>query len=322
MSNKTRLDVLLTEQGLQESRQKAQATIMSGLVFVNGQRVDKPGTAIPNDAKIEIRGNTLKYVSRGGLKLEKAMAEFPIELNGCICGDIGASTGGFTDCMLQNGASKVYSVDVGYGQLAWKLREDPRVVCMERTNARYLTHEQIPDELDFASIDVSFISLKLILPAVANVLKDGGYVGKDKFDALEARANGLQAQLSEANGKLEGYDPEWKAKAQQMQQEANQKVEAVRFDYALKAALTAAKAKNPELVAKSINRDALKLTDAGLVGLEEQLKALKESDGYLFEGDKPAPEIVKPGSPIRRTPAGGGDLDDFYANNPFYKKKA
>ena len=163
MSNKTRLDVLLTEQGLQESRQKAQATIMSGLVFVNGQRVDKPGTAVPNDAKIEIRGNTLKYVSRGGLKLEKAMAEFPIELNGCICGDIGASTGGFTDCMLQNGASKVYSVDVGYGQLAWKLREDPRVVCMERTNARYLTHEQIPDELDFASIDVSFISLKLIL---------------------------------------------------------------------------------------------------------------------------------------------------------------
>ena len=114
--------MLLTEQGLQESRQKAQATIMSGLVFVNGQRVDKPGTAVPNDAKIEIRGNTLKYVSRGGLKLEKAMAEFPIELNGCICGDIGASTGGFTDCMLQNGASKVYSVDVGYGQLAWKLR--------------------------------------------------------------------------------------------------------------------------------------------------------------------------------------------------------
>ena len=186
MSNKTRLDVLLTEQGLQESRQKAQATIMSGLVFVNGQRVDKPGTAIPNDAKIEIRGNTLKYVSRGGLKLEKAMAEFPIELNGCICGDIGASTGGFTDCMLQNGASKVYSVDVGYGQLAWKLREDPRVVCMERTNARYLTHEQIPDELDFASIDVSFISLKLILPAVANVLKDGGYVAslvKPQFEA-------------------------------------------------------------------------------------------------------------------------------------------
>ena len=186
MSNKTRLDVLLTERGLAESRQKAQATIMSGLVFVNGQRVDKPGTAVPNDAKIEIRGNTLKYVSRGGLKLEKAMAEFPIELNGCICGDIGASTGGFTDCMLQNGASKVYSVDVGYGQLAWKLREDPRVVCMERTNARYLTHEQIPDELDFASIDVSFISLKLILPPLNGLLKDGGHAAclvKPQFES-------------------------------------------------------------------------------------------------------------------------------------------
>ena len=186
MSNKTRLDVLLTEQGLQESRQKAQATIMSGLVFVNGQRVDKPGTAVPNDAKIEIRGNTLKYVSRGGLKLEKAMAEFPIELNGCICGDIGASTGGFTDCMLQNGASKVYSVDVGYGQLAWKLREDPRVVCMERTNARYLDHEQIPDELDFASIDVSFISLKLIFPALYGLLRQGGEIAcliKPQFEA-------------------------------------------------------------------------------------------------------------------------------------------
>ena len=186
MSNKTRLDVLLTDQGLQESRQKAQATIMSGLVFVNGQRVDKPGTAVPNDAKIEIRGNTLKYVSRGGLKLEKAMAEFPIELNGCICGDIGASTGGFTDCMLQNGASKVYSVDVGYGQLAWKLREDPRVVCMERTNARYLTPEQIPDPLDFASIDVSFISLKLIFPALYGLLRQGGEIAcliKPQFEA-------------------------------------------------------------------------------------------------------------------------------------------
>ena len=186
MSKKTRLDVLLVERGLQESRQKAQATIMSGLVFVSGQRVDKPGTAVLNNAPIEIRGNTLKYVSRGGLKLEKAMAEFPIDLNGRICGDIGASTGGFTDCMLQNGASKVYAVDVGYGQLAWKLREDPRVVCLERTNARHLTHEQIPDELDFASIDVSFISLKLILPAVAGVLKEGGQVAslvKPQFEA-------------------------------------------------------------------------------------------------------------------------------------------
>ena len=186
MANKMRLDVLLVERGLQESRQKAQATSMSGLVFVKGQRVDKPGTAVPNDAEIEVRGNALKYVSRGGLKLEKAMATFPVDLKNTVCGDIGASTGGFTDCMLQNGAAKVYAVDVGYGQLAWKLREDPRVVCLERTNARYLTHEQIPDELDFASIAVSFISLKLILPAVHNVLKDGGHVAclvKPQFEA-------------------------------------------------------------------------------------------------------------------------------------------
>ena len=174
MSNKTRLDVLLTEQGLQESRQKAQATIMSGLVFVNGQRVDKPGTAVPNDARIEIRGNTLRYVSRGGLKLEKAMAEFPIDLKGCICGDIGASTGGFTDCMLQNGAQKVYAVDVGYNQLDYRLRTHPQVVCMERTNARYLTREQIPDPLNFFSVDVSFISLNLILPALRPLMQETG----------------------------------------------------------------------------------------------------------------------------------------------------
>ena len=186
MANKTRLDVLLVERGLQETRQKAQATIMSGLVYVAGQKVDKPGTAVLNDAPIEVRGNALKYVSRGGLKLEKAMATFPIELSGNICADIGASTGGFTDCMLQNGASKVYAVDVGYGQLAWKLRSDERVVCMERTNARYLTHEQIPDELDFASVDVSFISLKLILPPLCGLLKDGGHVSclvKPQFEA-------------------------------------------------------------------------------------------------------------------------------------------
>ena len=186
MANKTRLDVLLVERGYIETRQKAQATIMSGLVFVKGQRVDKPGTAVPNDAEIEVRGSALKYVSRGGLKLEKAMATFPIDLIGAICGDIGASTGGFTDCMLQNGAVKVYSVDVGYGQLAWKLREDPRVVCMERTNARYLTHEQVPDELDFASVDVSFISLKLILPALCGLLKEKGHVAclvKPQFEA-------------------------------------------------------------------------------------------------------------------------------------------
>ena len=139
MSNKTRLDVLLTERGLLDSRQKAQATIMSGIVFVNGQRMDKVGTMIPNDSQIEIRGTTLKYVSRGGLKLEKAMQTFPLQLCEKICADIGSSTGGFTDCMLQNGAKKVYAVDVGYGQLDWKLRNDERVVCMERTNARYLT---------------------------------------------------------------------------------------------------------------------------------------------------------------------------------------
>lgn len=186
MANKTRLDVLLVERGLQETRQKAQATIMSGLVFVKGQRVDKPGTAVPNDAEIEVRGSALKYVSRGGLKLEKAMATFPIDLTGTTCGDIGASTGGFTDCMLQNGASKVYAVDVGYGQLAWKLREDPRVVCLERTNARYLTHEQVPDQLDFASVDVSFISLKLILPPLCALLRDGGHAAclvKPQFEA-------------------------------------------------------------------------------------------------------------------------------------------
>ena len=186
MANKTRLDVLLVERGLQETRQKAQATIMSGLVYVAGQKVDKPGTAVLNDAPIEVRGNALKYVSRGGLKLEKAMETFPIALSGNICADIGASTGGFTDCMLQNGASKVYAVDVGYGQLAWKLRSDERVVCMERTNARYLTHEQIPDELNFASVDVSFISLKLILPPLCGLLKDGGHVSclvKPQFEA-------------------------------------------------------------------------------------------------------------------------------------------
>ena len=186
MSEKKRLDVLLTERGLQESRQRAQAVIMSGEVFVNGQRVDKPGTAVAEDAQIEIRGGTLAYVSRGGLKLEKAMATFPIDLHGAVCADIGASTGGFTDCMLQNGAEKVYAVDVGYGQLAWKLRSDPRVVCLERTNARYLTHEQVPDELDFASVDVSFISLKLILPPLNGLLKDGGHAAclvKPQFEA-------------------------------------------------------------------------------------------------------------------------------------------
>ena len=186
MSKKTRLDVLLTERGLCESRQKAQATIMAGLVFVDGQRSDKPGTPVAEDASVEVRGHALRYVSRGGLKLEKAMQTFPITLEGKVCADIGASTGGFTDCMLQNGAAKVYAVDVGYGQLDWKLRSDERVVCLERTNARYLTREQIPAELDFASIDVSFISLKLIFPALYALLREGGEVAcliKPQFEA-------------------------------------------------------------------------------------------------------------------------------------------
>ena len=169
---KVRLDVALTTQGLAASRQKAQAVIMSGLVFVDGKRVDKCGAQVAENAGIEVRGKTLPYVSRGGLKLEKAMQCFPLNLKGVTAMDCGASTGGFTDCMLQNGAVKVYAVDVGYGQLDWKLRQDPRVVCMERTNARYLTAEQIPEALDFVSVDVSFISLGLILPALRPLLAE------------------------------------------------------------------------------------------------------------------------------------------------------
>ncbi len=186
MSEKKRLDIALVERGLAETRQKAQAVIMSGSVFVNGQRADKAGLSVAPDAAIEVRGNALPYVSRGGLKLEKAMREFALTLDGCVCADIGASTGGFTDCMLQNGAAKVFAVDVGYGQLDWKLRNDPRVVCLERTNARYLTHEQVPDELDFASVDVSFISLGLILPALNGLMKDGAHavcLVKPQFEA-------------------------------------------------------------------------------------------------------------------------------------------
>ena len=171
---KTRLDVKLTELGLAESRQKAQAIIMAGQVYVNGQKVDKAGAPVAPDANIEVRGKTLKYVSRGGLKLEKAMATWPIDLKGATCADIGASTGGFTDCMLQNGAEKVFAVDVGYNQLDYRLRTHPQVVCMERTNARYLTAEQIPQPLDFFSVDVSFISLNLILPALRPLMREGG----------------------------------------------------------------------------------------------------------------------------------------------------
>ena len=172
--NKQRLDVVLFERGLAESREKAKAIIMSGIVYVNNQKSDKAGREIKPDDIIEVRGSTLKYVSRGGLKLEKAMQVFPITLDGKICMDVGASTGGFTDCMLQNGASKVYSVDVGYGQLAWKLRTDDRVINLERTNFRYITKEQVPDSIDFASVDVSFISLKHILPNLRMLLKDNG----------------------------------------------------------------------------------------------------------------------------------------------------
>ena len=171
---KVRLDVALVEGGFAESREKAKRLIMAGIVYVNNQKSDKAGNTVKPDDVIEVRGQALKYVSRGGLKLEKAMTVFSIDLSGFICADIGASTGGFTDCMLQNGASKVYAIDVGYGQLDWKLRTDERVVNLERTNFRYVTREQIPEELDFASVDVSFISLSLILPVMRTLLKDGG----------------------------------------------------------------------------------------------------------------------------------------------------
>ena len=172
---KERLDVLLVNEGDAPSREKAKAIIMSGNVYVNGQKEDKAGTAFDlSKIKLEVRGSTQKYVSRGGLKLEKAMEKWVFALDNKICMDIGASTGGFTDCMLQNGAAKVYSVDVGHGQLAWKLRNDERVVCMEQTNFRYMTPGDIPDSLDFASVDVSFISLTKILIPARNLLRDGG----------------------------------------------------------------------------------------------------------------------------------------------------
>lgn len=171
---KERLDILLVNRGLAPSREKAKAMIMEGNVFVENAREDKAGSMFDTEAAIEIRGNTLKYVSRGGLKLEKAMTQFGIVLDGKICMDIGASTGGFTDCMLQNGAAKVYAVDVGYGQFAWKLRQDARVVCMEKTNIRYVTPEDIADALDFASVDVSFISLTKVLGPAHALLKEHG----------------------------------------------------------------------------------------------------------------------------------------------------
>lgn len=183
---KERLDVLMVQRNLAESREKAKALIMSGIVYVNGQKEDKAGTSFEETVQIEVRGSTLKYVSRGGLKLEKAMSRFGVQLAGKVCMDVGASTGGFTDCMLQNGAVKVYAVDVGHGQLAWKLRNDDRVICMEKTNIRYVTPEDIGERIEFASIDVSFISLTKVLGPVKQLLTDNGQVVcliKPQFEA-------------------------------------------------------------------------------------------------------------------------------------------
>ncbi|MBP3413243.1 MAG: TlyA family RNA methyltransferase [Oscillospiraceae bacterium] len=190
MKHKGRLDILLVQRGLCDSRTRAQAVIMSGEVYVDGQKCDKAGTSIDIEAQIEVRGNHCPYVSRGGLKLEKALRDFGVDPDGFVCSDSGASTGGFTDCLLQKGAKKVFAIDVGYGQLAWSIRTDPRVVCMERTNIRYVTPEQLGEPLDLSVIDVSFISLRIVLPAIKALLKPTGQVlclikpqfeaGKDK----------------------------------------------------------------------------------------------------------------------------------------------
>ena len=183
---KDRLDILLVKRGLAESREKAKAVIMSGIVYVDGQKEDKAGQTFADTANIEVRGSTLKYVSRGGLQLEKAMECFDVSVKDKVCMDIGASSGGFTDCMLQNGAKKVYAVDVGHGQLAWKLRNDTRVVVMEKTNIRYVKPEDIGESIDFASIDVSFISLSKVLPAAYNLLSECGEIValiKPQFEA-------------------------------------------------------------------------------------------------------------------------------------------
>ena len=206
--SKQRLDVYLFENGFAESRERAKTTIMSGIVFVNGQRVDKPGTTIDPESKVEVRGSTLKYVSRGGLKLEKALKYFGVSSDGKICIDCGASTGGFTDCLLQGGATKVYAIDVGYGQLAWSIRNDPRVVAMERTNIRYVTHEQVPDEVDLAVIDVSFISLKLVLPVIRQLLKANGEMLcliKPQFEAGKEKV-GKKGVVKELSTHIEVLD--------------------------------------------------------------------------------------------------------------------
>ena len=202
---KERLDILLVNKGLAPSREKAKAMIMEGNVFVDNNREDKAGSTFDVNANIEVKGNTLKYVSRGGLKLEKAMTHFGITLEGKVCMDIGASTGGFTDCMLQNGAVKVYAVDVGYGQFAWKLRQDERVVCMEKTNIRYVKPEDIADRLDFASVDVSFISLTKVLGPVKALLADDGQIVcliKPQFEAGREKV-GKKGVVREKNTHLE-----------------------------------------------------------------------------------------------------------------------
>lgn len=198
---KERIDILLVEKGFFESREKAKANIMAGKIFVDGRRVDKCGEKVKVTGEIVFKGDKIPYVSRGGFKLEKAIKAFDIDLKDLVCLDIGASTGGFTDCMLQNNAKKVYSIDVGYGQFAWKLRVDPRVVCMERTNIRYVTPEQLEDKADFASIDVSFISLIKIMPAVVNLLQDNGQVValiKPQFEAGREKVgkNGVVREAS------------------------------------------------------------------------------------------------------------------------------
>lgn len=202
---KKRLDILMMEQGLADSRQRAQAMIMAGQVYIGSQRYDKAGAQVEENAVLQVRGNELRYVSRGGLKLEKALSQFPLVLEGTVAADIGASTGGFTDCMLQHGAKRVYAVDVGYGQLAWSLRQDARVVCLERTNARYLTTEIIPEPLQFASIDVSFISLNLILPAIRSLMAPEGQIValiKPQFEAGKEKV-GKNGVVRDSNVHLE-----------------------------------------------------------------------------------------------------------------------
>ena len=202
---KERLDVMLVNRGLATSREKAKAIIMSGIVYVDGQKEDKAGSMFEEKVNVEVRGTTLKYVSRGGLKLEKAMTHFGVQPQGKVCMDVGSSTGGFTDCMLQNGAVKVYAVDVGHGQLDWKLRNDPRVVCMEKTNIRYVTPDDIEDKIGLSSIDVSFISLTKVLGPVKALLTDDGQVVcliKPQFEAGREKV-GKKGVVREKNTHLE-----------------------------------------------------------------------------------------------------------------------